>query len=380
MSHGNLLIIDPEIAEPDRGRLRAAAKAGLLVPFRGPRPGQPPWPHDLRREWPSDAAVAAATAGAFSGLFGVAALAEWGISSANPFGGGILGGLWQHVRDLGRILLYPTVFVIALMSAITLICAVAATRGGWTRLAIIPDHHQWHLADAARRHYRRYATTADLDAAATALWRRTQIAARAIRESAVIRAKLVDAAQVTAALPYRMWEIAGKLARLSALRAQQRDILGGIPSADPDISFALDPQLTANQRAETDAEECVGRLEELARRLAEADAARRRAEAVHELRELTPGYHELLAGLGSVPGPRQSSDDPHSAGQPGEWRSGEWRPGEGQLSEGRLTTQAQAVIEQAREAVRQAEEAGLDLALPDDDCREAGDYREAGLA
>jgi hypothetical protein len=337
MSHGNLLMIDPEITEPDRSRLRAAAEAGLLVPFRGPRPERPSWPPDVRREWPTDAAVAVTTTGAFTALFGAVALAEWGISAAHPFGGrGILADLWGHVRSVGQVLLYPTLFLISIMSALALTCAVAATRGGWTRQAIIPDHHRWHLADAARRHYRRYATAGDLDVRAAALWRRTQIAARAIRESAVIRSKLVDAAQVTAALPYRMWEIAGTLARMSALRAEQRDILGGIPQNDPGISSALDPQLSANERAETDAEECVGKLEELARSLAEADAARRRAEAIHDLRELTPGYHELLAGLGHAD----------------------------RMAGASLEAQLQAIIDQASEAIRKAEEAGLNLALP----------------
>lgn len=339
MSQGNLLIIDPEIAEPDRGRLRAAARAGLLVPFRGPRPEQPPWPAELRREWPSDAAIAVTASGAFAAVLAAAALAELGLSASHPFSGGIPGDLWGHLRSFGRVLLYPTLFLLAIMVAIALRCAVTATRGGWRRPAVIPDYHVWHLADAARRHHRRYAAAGDLDVAAAGLWCRAEIAASAIRESAVIRAKLVDSAGVTAALPYRLWEIAGKLARLSALRAEQRAILGGITKGDPDISFVLDPQLSANERAEADAEQCVGRIEELASALAEADAARRRAEAVYELQTLTSDYQELLAGLGPVTP-----------------AVGEHVPG-----------QVQAVIDQASEAIRKANEAGLGLALPDEE-------------
>jgi hypothetical protein len=137
-------------------------------------------------------------------------------------------------------------------------------------------------------------------------WRRAARAARSIEASEAVRLGLVEAAEIAAALPYRLWEIAERLALLSGPERRQASILRGLDVTDPDIQAVLEPQRQVQRRTVADVERRIRRLEELAALAARTDAARRRRQAVEQLSGLNPDYEELLVRL----------DDPDSATGP----------------------------------------------------------------
>jgi hypothetical protein len=143
---------------------------------------------------------------------------------------------------------------------------------------------------------------------------------------------------VTTVLPYHLWEIAERLARLSALRAEHQAILRGVDADDPDVATVLAPQRQVQEIANADVERRVRQLEAFAGLADRADAARRREQAVRQLATLDDPHRELLADIG------QSAGDDGLAEQ--------------------LSLDVQAVIDQADEAVRQVNEAGRGLVLP----------------
>jgi len=177
-----------------------------------------------------------------------------------------------------------------------------------------------------------------MDAEARATWARAADAATALEQSEVVRLGLVDSVQVTTFLPYHLWEVAERLARLSALRAEHQDILRGVDADDPDVAALLAPQRRAHELAAEDIERRVRQLEVFAELTGKADAARRREQAVRRLATLTEPHRELLAEIG------------HSAADDG--------------LAGQLAGDIQVIIDQANEAVRQANEAGRSLVLP----------------
>lgn len=63
----------------------------------------------------------------------------------------------------------------------------------------------------------------------------------------MVRLGLVDSVQVTTVLPYHLWEVAERLARLSALRVQHKAILRGVDADDPDVATLLAPQRRTQQ-------------------------------------------------------------------------------------------------------------------------------------
>jgi hypothetical protein len=144
---------------------------------------------------------------------------------------------------------------------------------------------------------------------------------------------------VTTVLPYHLWEIAERVARLSALRVQHKSILRGVDADDPDVAMLLAPQRRAQQAADADIEQRVRQLEVFTELVGQADAARRRERAVGKLATLTESHAELLAHIGQGAG--------HDA-----------------LTE-QMTVDVRAIIAQADEAVRQANEAGRSLILPE---------------
>jgi hypothetical protein len=156
----------------------------------------------------------------------------------------------------------------------------------------------------------------------------------------VVQRQLIDSVQVTTVLPYRLWEIAEKLARLTMLRATHRDILRGIDASDPGVAAVLDPQRRAHALAAKDVDQRIRDLEVLADRVDEADAAVRRKKAVEQLTEQNEPHWDLLARLG---------------------------PNGNDLGMTEQTYKdVQAVIDQANRAVREANQAGRSLALPGD--------------
>jgi hypothetical protein len=212
-------------------------------------------------------------------------------------------------------------------------------RAVFTRL-----REQYELDNAAVLYHRRYVSPCrDLDAPARQGWQRAIVSAEKISRADVVRQQLIDSVRVTTVLPYHLWDIAERLARLSALRADHEDILDGVADDDPDVAVVLDPQRRAHELAAGDIEHRVSDLEVFACRVEEADAALRREDAVRRLADLNDVHRDLLARVGST-ADSLGSDLP--AGH-----------------------DVQAVIDQANRAIRAANEAGRSLALysPGDD-------------
>jgi hypothetical protein len=121
----------------------------------------------------------------------------------------------------------------------------AAQRSGWSQRSPTanPNHPAWDGLHAVTAYHRKYvAPSEDMDAEARAVWTRTVNAAHKLRQSEVVRLGLVDSVQVTTVLPYHLWEVAERLARLSALRTAHQTILRGIDANDPDVATVLAPQ------------------------------------------------------------------------------------------------------------------------------------------
>ena len=207
-----------------------------------------------------------------------------------------------------------------------------------------------------RRHvavlyHRRYVSPVrDLDATARQTWQRAVVAAEKISRSDVVRLQLIDSVRVTTVLPYHLWDIASRLAQLSALRADHEVILDGVADDDPDVAVVLDPQRRAHELADDDIERRVHDLEVFACRVEEADAARRREEAVRRLADLNDQHRDLLAHVVS---PGDGSDLP-------------------------AADDVQTVIDEANRALRAANEAGRSLALPSEVLAAGLDAQAAG--
>jgi hypothetical protein len=208
-----------------------------------------------------------------------------------------------------------------------------AARALWPRA-----RERYQLDNAAVLYHHRYVRPpADLDAAARQSWQRAALAADKITRSDVVCLQLIDSVRVTTVLPYRLWDIAERLALLSALRAGHRQILDGVADDDPDVAVVLGPQRRAHELAADDIERRVRDLEVFAASVADADAARRREQAVHSLAGLNDVHRDLLAHVGTG---TDSSDLPEAH-------------------------DVQAVIDQANKAIKAANEAGRSLALPE---------------
>jgi hypothetical protein len=204
--------------------------------------------------------------------------------------------------------------------------------------ALWPQVRQrYEMKNVAVLFHRRYVCPpCDLDTAAQQTWQRAVVAAEKISRSDVVRQQLIDSVRVTTVLPYHLWDIAKRLAQLSALRSDHEAILEGVAVDDPDVAEVLDPQRRAHELAGGDIERRVDDLEVFASRCEEADAARRREEAVRRLADLNEEHRDLIAHVG----------DGDGSGLP-------------------AANDVQTVIDQANEALRAANEAGRSLALPE---------------
>ena len=307
------IVFAPEVPAQVIVRLRSAGP-GCLIPFKGPEPPSER-SHDVR--WPP-------------WLWGVAAT---GLSVAEVFAGIAANhNAYIHPGDGGG---PNSIALLLLLGAIVAWIAFAkATRSGRHR----PEERR--LAADMRDYHRRYVVPrTDLDLEARRVWSRVMNAVSRIARSTVIEQQLIDSVRVSAVLPYHLWDIAENLARLSALRDQHREILAGVQTDDPDVAVVLGPQRRAHALAVAKIERQVQQLEVFADRVAEADAAMQREEVVRQLAALNDSHVNLLARIDS----------------PGE---------DNEIAE--LTHRdVQAVIDQANEAVRQANEAGRSLVLPD---------------
>jgi hypothetical protein len=126
----------------------------------------------------------------------------------------------------------------------------------------------------------------------------------------------------------------------AAVRAAHRasNHLAGIDANDPDVATVLAPQRRAHELASGDIERRVEELEVFAELVGQADAARRREQAVRRLSRLDDSHRELLAHVGQNPGDDAMTEQ--------------------------MSVDVQAIIDQANEAVRRANEAGCGLVLP----------------
>ena len=198
----------------------------------------------------------------------------------------------------------------------------------------------WKRRHVTGTYHRRYVVPElDLHGDAAAMWDRTNRAAKQIKRSEAIRLELIDSVEVNAVLPCHLWEVAERLALLSAPELPQQRVLQNLDPGDPEVRAVLDTQRRARELTIADIEPRVRHLEAFAGLAESADAALKRQRALQELADLNPDYEELLARLGG-------SDNVLTA-------------------TGHLADELRAVAHEADEAVRRANEAGRTLVLPD---------------
>lgn len=312
-------MIDPEVPEAARRELEQASLS-VLAGFRDPLPGPEPADDD---EDPGPAPghplgtrlAAGAIVGVMAVMFGV------GLAAPGPFS-----------ADLVFLAL-----VIGIPCAVT--GGLHLLRRAIDSVPELSGARPWARSGAAVTYHGRYVVPElDLREDELASWQRARAAARSIRASESVSLGLINSVEVAAVLPYHLWDIAERLALLSAPARRQSAILRDLDPGDPDVQFVLGPQRRAHDLAVADIAGRIGRLEEFAALAARADAARKRRRALEELAGLNADYEDLLARLGDA------QDALGGAGHP----AGELR----------------AMAAEADDAVRQANEAGRALVIP----------------
>lgn len=192
---------------------------------------------------------------------------------------------------------------------------------------------------AAVTYHRRYVVPElDLHDAGLVGWRRARKAARSIRAAEAVRLGLIDTVEIAAVLPYHLWDIAERLALISATERRLPAILQGVDPNDAEIQAVLGPQRRVHDLAVADVEQRIGRLEEFAALAAKADAACRRKKVIAELADLNPHYEELLIRLGET--------------------------GNALTVTGHSGDELRAVTAETDDAIRRANEAGRALVIP----------------
>jgi hypothetical protein len=154
---------------------------------------------------------------------------------------------------------------------------------------------------AAVTYHRRYVVPElDLHDPGLTRWRRARKAARSIQAAEAVRLGLIDTVEIATVLPYHLWDIAERLAMMSATERRLPSILHGVDINDPEVQAILGPQRQVHALAIADVERRIGCLEEFAALAAKADAACRRKKVIAELADLNPHYEELLIRLGET--------------------------------------------------------------------------------
>jgi hypothetical protein len=321
------IVIDPQVPKVAQRKLRGEGPAGqsahvrrqqvpvvALVRFRDPRP-QVPLPRRplTAAHWLGIIAAVFAILAAIGGLAGsTTALLVYGVIAIG------VGGVGLVTAYRGR----P---------------ALTASGADDPRLA------GWYLAHAEKIFHRQYVLPRnDLDTEARLAWNRAVTAANRVYRSKVLRAEVIDSVQVRAAVPEQLWKIAEGLAQISEIRYRHRDILGRSPIKSEVISGKVAEQERALARATRRVNQRVGRLEDFAGLLDQADAFRHGESMLDRLSEVDGLLRDLLATTEETAGDLDVAR--------------------------RLEIEAQAIIDQAEEAISQ-----LTGPYEDDDTDEAKD-------
>jgi hypothetical protein len=142
---------------------------------------------------------------------------------------------------------------------------------------------------SARLQHGRYLLPADFDEQAAYLLVRAQRAVKSVLAAKVAEHGLLDDVKNELVLPEQLWEIGQVLREQTALRARQREVSGGMTTAE--LEAVLGPQREALRRSEVAMQRKVETLEQYAERVRVADAALRAEEALQD----SDRYVELLA-------------------------------------------------------------------------------------
>ncbi|HEY6497557.1 MAG TPA: hypothetical protein VIZ43_30120 [Trebonia sp.] len=223
--------------------------------------------------------------------------------------------------------------------AFAFVMLMIAVTGFPLALAARPSEREIAAALLPITQHRHYVVpSTDIDAEHWQLWKRAVDARNRIAGASVVSDGHIDSVQVAEVLPERLWDIAERLARLAEVRAKHREILGDVTPDDPDVAPIVLRQREAQELVVSDVARRVDDLEKFADLVDAADLAARKESIVRELHALDDTHADLLAGIGDTVADADLAS--------------------------RLADDATAVIEQARRAIKQANDAALSLALP----------------
>jgi hypothetical protein len=268
-------VVDPDIPRPERALL--TAQGTVLTPAYRERPARhrdflPADPG--KRGATIDGAVMGLVAAGFVAVGGTIPLAIGVLVFQGPVG-------WQSASSHYALLLAELIVVVT--AAVFCI-----------RIALFGQPNGNAPAEvAARTHHGRYLTTADFDARARALLRRTQDAVDAVTSSEVYRAGLLDEPAVSVALADQEWDIALALREQARLRAKRAEL--SEPHPGPVAAALLDRQSQAARLAEASVADRVAALERYVAEVRAADAAYRDWQQAEALAGLSDRHLDMLA-------------------------------------------------------------------------------------
>jgi hypothetical protein len=157
--------------------------------------------------------------------------------------------------------------------------------------------HERHVYEQARWYDGRFLLADDFDQEARLVLARAQRAIGSVLRSHVNAEGLLDDARNAIMLPAQEWEIARLLAKLSALRAEHRELLAR--GLAPEVTAVIEQLERALVNSEAAVVARVEALERYAAHVAEAERAYHARGQIEELRSRLPRYEELLAESGA---------------------------------------------------------------------------------
>ncbi|MDF5758126.1 hypothetical protein [Spongiactinospora sp. TRM90649] len=177
-----------------------------------------------------------------------------------------------------------------LFVALIVIGGVAVARRAVIRSSGRKERGRVRLAVQYADHY---VLPEELDRDCADLLRRAQDAADSVLSSHVNAAGLIDTIDNAVTLPEEVWQIARRLARVSAMSAEHRRI---VPRDLPyEVSAAFTPYDEALQAAFTALTERVRTLEDYAVQVYRADQVYQAFQRLEVLAERAPDYQDLVA-------------------------------------------------------------------------------------